>query len=59
MMDILMDGGWVSNLAVLIIVFGYLTVGLIFGYTYGYDRGARREREARQAIARHPLSSAR
>jgi hypothetical protein len=59
MMDILMDGGWVSNLGVLIIAVGYLAVGLVFGYTYGYDRGARRERETQRAIARHPMSSAR
>jgi hypothetical protein len=59
MMNILMDGGWVSNLGVLIITVGYLVVGLIFGYTYGYDRGARKEYQKQQAMSRHPVRSVR
>lgn len=42
MTDILFDGGYVTNLAVLIIVVGYLAVGLAFGYVWGFDRAERR-----------------
>jgi hypothetical protein len=42
MADILFDGGYVTNLAVLIITVGYLAVGLIFGYVWGSDRAERR-----------------
>jgi hypothetical protein len=42
MTDILFDGGYVTNLAVLIIVVGYLAVGLAFGYVWGSDRAERR-----------------
>jgi hypothetical protein len=45
MADILFDGGYVTNLAVLIIVVGYTIVGLSFGYVWGSDRAERRASE--------------
>ena len=45
MADILFDGGYVTNLAVLIIVLGYTFVGLAFGYVWGSDRAERRASE--------------
>ena len=52
MADILFDGGYVSNLALIIVVVGYTIVGLSFGYVWGSDRAERRsyarENEARE-----------
>jgi hypothetical protein len=42
MTDILFDGGYVTNLALIIIVLGYSAVGLAFGYVWGSDRATRR-----------------
>jgi hypothetical protein len=51
MIDILFDGGYVSNLALIIVVVGYTFVGLVFGFVWGHERAERksyaREDEAR------------
>ena len=47
MIDILFDGGYVSNLALIIVVIGYSVVGLVFGFVWGHER-AERKSYARQ-----------
>jgi hypothetical protein len=43
MTDFLFDGGYISNLALIIIVIGYSVVGLSFGYVWGAERAKRKE----------------
>jgi hypothetical protein len=49
MTDILFDGGYVSNLALIIVVVGYSAVGLIFGFVWGYERAERRSHKREDA----------
>ena len=51
MTDFLFEYGYVTNLAVIIIAFGYSIVGLIFGYVLGSSREERRS-AAREDRAR-------
>ena len=39
MTDFLFETGLINNLALIIIVVGYLAVGLAFGFVAGYDKG--------------------
>lgn len=51
MTDFLFDIGYVTNLAVIILVLGWLSVGLMLGYIIGSDRAERRS-HAREDAAR-------
>jgi hypothetical protein len=42
MADILFDYGYVTNLVVIILVVGWLAVGLVFGYIWGSERAEKR-----------------
>lgn len=57
MTDFLFDIGYVTNLAVIIIVVGYTIVGLGFGYVWGESRAERRannDREYWRSYYSHP-----
>lgn len=49
-MEFLSDGGWVSNLGVLVLSAGWLAVGLMLGWALGAEReerkGYKRQTEA-------------
>lgn len=56
-MDVLFEGGWVSNLGVLILSVGWLAVGLMAGWTLGAEReerkGYKRQTEAVRSAWEH------
>lgn len=57
MTDLLFDGGWITNAALLFIVVGYTIVGIAFGYVWGEQRAERRannDREYWRSYYSHP-----
>ena len=54
MTDFLFDIGYVTNLALIIVVLGYTFVGLVFGYVWGHERALRRASELRRSLRAHP-----
>lgn len=57
MTDFLSDGGYITNLAAIILSFGWLFVGLAFGYVTGYDKAERQAHERVRAMLAHPSNS--